>query len=322
VIRLLIIGRDAERWRDRLNGWAGKTLDIACETLPSAGMRNFADNSPDAVAIAEPDQSPKIEPIVEAIRERPLGQIVPVVLLGATFVDDEKLHIASAVDTEAGGEALVGELESILDVDLEPAPRHAQTMEEPDLEVARTEEGDQRTFESTEIPTVREGAAEPDDVDPRGARPPSRTAGRGEASGATRDPESERIERPNYILEPLDESEGGGAAESSAPIGDEMSSGMEAVARPDGAAIRRKLKEVRHEDYFVILGLRRGADADEVREAYRRMKARFREDRLDFELAETFEAELEEINDALDDARAVLGDDALRQAYREGTTQK
>lgn len=327
MIRLLIIGRDAEQWRRGLNDWAGKTLDVACETLPAAGIRNFGDSSPDAVAVAEPDQSPKIEPIVEAIRERPLGQIVPVVLLGASYVEDDDLHIASAVGADEGPEGLVGRLESILDVDLAPSPRHAETMEEPDLEVERTEEGDRRTFQSTEIPTPQAEGGAPDpgvseNVDPRGARPPSREATAGGESAPRQRSESGTIEHPNYILEPLDDEGPSTASGSSGSTGlDEMSSDLRSVAPPDGAAIRRKLKEVRHEDYFVILGVRRGAEADEVRQAYRDMKARFREDRLDFDLAEKFEAELEEINDALDDARAVLGDERLRRAYRDGTTR-
>ena len=77
----------------------------------------------------------------------------------------------------------------------------------------------------------------------------------------------------------------------------------------------RKLKEVRHEDYFTILEIRRGAEGAVIRQAYQRMIGRYDPDRLDFELVHRHYQALSEIRDALEDAWAVLGDPELRRRY-------
>jgi preprotein translocase subunit Sec63 len=85
--------------------------------------------------------------------------------------------------------------------------------------------------------------------------------------------------------------------------------------------IRRKLRAVRHEDYYAILELRRGADGPAIREAYRRQIESFAPSRLPPDLAHKYLAELHEIRDALEDAWAVLGDASLREAYLAHTTR-
>ncbi len=316
MIRLLIIGRDADAWRDRLAPWTGETLEVVTEALPAAGIRSFAENSPDAVMVAEPADSEKRVPIVEAIRERPLGRIVPVVMAGSEPPEEVREEVASNIGREETGERLVSELEVLLEVELEAEPRHDRTTNRPDLEVGRSEaaaDEEGPTFVSTEIPTVREGQDEPARTSPRGGRPERREAPEGEAG----------VERHDYLIEPLggqsretERTDGAPPREPGQHQGDAR--GAEA---PDAAAVRRKLKQVRHEDYFVILDVPRGAGSGEVRQAYREMKARFRREGLDIQLAERFEAELDEINDALDDARAVLGDESLRERYLERTTR-
>lgn len=315
MIRLLIIGRDADEWRQGLGFWEGKTIQVDCETLPAAGIRKFGDSSPDAVAIAEPDQSPKIEPIVQTIRERPLGQIVPVLLLGASYLDDEELHVAAAVEASDGAKGLVVELEEILGVNLEPDARHAQTESDSEIEITDTEQGQGPTLKSTEIPVVQPGAPEVD-ADAGGRQ---RDSMRDVAADVKRQEIETEIEHRDYVIERLDEPDGDAASSSSH---DAVGAGDSPQKQPDAEDIRRKLKEVRHENYFVVLDVERGCDGDEVRRAYRRLKARFRPRSLDNELASRFEPELEEINDALDDARAVLGDEELRANYLSETTRK
>ena len=89
----------------------------------------------------------------------------------------------------------------------------------------------------------------------------------------------------------------------------------------DADEIRRKLKAVRHEDYYAILELRRGAESQTVREAFHKLRARFDAASLDFELAHKFQDELDEIRDAFDDAFAVLGDPDLREPYLRHTVK-
>jgi len=115
MVRLLIIGRDAGAWREELAGWEGELLEVDAETLPSAGVRSFSETSPDAVAIAEPDGSPRIEPIARALQDQPLGQLVPIVTLEATYRGDEDLGIAAEVGANAGAEGLIERLEELLE---------------------------------------------------------------------------------------------------------------------------------------------------------------------------------------------------------------
>ena len=312
MIRLLIIGGDAEQWREELTGWIGESFEVDIEARPAAGIRHFSETSPDAVAVAEPDGSGNLGPVVEAIRERPLGQVVPIVVLGPSRLEDDLPRVADVVGQRAGPGELIRRLESNLDVEIAEEPRHAQSTSDPDIEVDRSErEDDGPTYVSTEIPTVQAGQAEPSEMSPRGGRPERREAPDREAEG-------EAVDHRDYVIEPLDD---GAIGEESAADPAGSSGGADAASTPDAADIRRKLKEVRHEDYFVILDVSRSVGGEGVREAYRGMKAQYRVGNFDIHLAEKFEAELDEINDALDDARAVLGDEQLREAYLDRTTR-
>ncbi len=85
--------------------------------------------------------------------------------------------------------------------------------------------------------------------------------------------------------------------------------------------IRRMLRKVRHEDYFTILGVGRSVGNEQVQLAYSKLSYRFEPSKVDFDLRRSFQDELAEIVDALEDAWAVLGDHALRQTYVEATTR-
>ena len=76
-----------------------------------------------------------------------------------------------------------------------------------------------------------------------------------------------------------------------------------------------KLKQVRHESYFVILETTPQATRQQVREAYDLVSRRFQPERMTRELAERYHDELAEIRDGLEDAYAVLSDDELRKAF-------
>ena len=90
----------------------------------------------------------------------------------------------------------------------------------------------------------------------------------------------------------------------------------------DADAIRRKLRAVRHEDYFVILEVGRGAETTAIREAFYRLTRLFDLRSAPFEVASEFEPELLEISDAIEDAWAVMGDPDLRRVYIDETSRR
>lgn len=85
--------------------------------------------------------------------------------------------------------------------------------------------------------------------------------------------------------------------------------------RVDEHAIEAKWREVRQENYFVILELEPPATADAVDEALRRQRARFSPANVPDALAARWQTALDEIRDALLDAEAVLSDPRLREEY-------
>ncbi len=85
--------------------------------------------------------------------------------------------------------------------------------------------------------------------------------------------------------------------------------------------IRRMLRKVRHEDYFTILDIPRSASNEHIQRAYHQLARLFDISKVDFDLGRVFREELAEISDAIEDAWAVLGDQALRATYLENTTR-
>lgn len=129
--------------------------------------------------------------------------------------------------------------------------------------------------------------------------------------------------KPDYVLEPLDEEE-----HASGPVRLRTQElfparlGHSVQEDLDASDVRRKLKVVRHEDYFAILEVPRGAETSSIREAFQQQMNRYSQKRIAFEVAHALHAEIEEIRDALEDAWAVLGDTRLRGAYLEQTTRR
>jgi CheY-like chemotaxis protein len=86
----------------------------------------------------------------------------------------------------------------------------------------------------------------------------------------------------------------------------------------DLARVRDKLDQVRRADYFAILGVSRGCTPHDARDAADRLLAEFDPRRFASYRDEDLTARVEEIRQVLQDARAVLSEDALREAYVEG----
>jgi hypothetical protein len=83
----------------------------------------------------------------------------------------------------------------------------------------------------------------------------------------------------------------------------------------DSLRIGEKLEQVRHEDYFAILGLDRGCTRHEVLEASERLLSLLHAERFP-SIAPGLAEDLEEVRRVLGEARDVLSDDALRAEYR------
>ena len=276
MIRVLIIGRSEQEWRERVNGWAPDVLEADGARLPASGLRSFESTPPDALIIVEESRAQRAATLVEAVRERPVGQLIPVIVISPPA--PESFEVNAQVDAWFGRDVaeddLRAELEEVLGETLEP-------------------EDQPRPPQDAQGPAEGEGG-----------------------SGAAGD----------YILEELDdfeEYEERPRRMSRSSVFAGSSSGPKSSGeRIDEEAVQRKLKEVRHEDYFAILEVRRGASGQTIREAFHGLFDAFDDRNLSFEIAHEFGDEIAEIRDALEDAWAVLGDPKLREDYIEHTTRK
>ena len=277
---LLIIGHPADDWADKLGTVTGDDVQIEAARLPSAGIRQFESMPADLLIIADEQGGSRVEILVRALRKRPLGQLVPILLLCPPPEERSKQEAVEALDlvgwhsVQASPETVLSTIEDTLGANLHRADT---------------------TDKNSDVPK-----ASPDQKN----------------SGAV------SYFDGDIVLEPMDESapphriEHGTAFQNSSLHGD-------AARQALGAdEVKRTLKAVRHEDYYVILDVRRGAEGQTIREAFHRLMARFDPNSLDFQILRKFQDEIDEIRDALEDAFAVLGDPELRQAYLQRTVRR
>ncbi|MEM6731102.1 MAG: DUF4388 domain-containing protein, partial [Myxococcota bacterium] len=91
--------------------------------------------------------------------------------------------------------------------------------------------------------------------------------------------------------------------------------GTSAADDIDRTRIREKYEHVRNADYFHILGVSRRATPYEVERAFDRNKREFSHGRFSEAIRSELEEELAEIEQVLLDARDILADESLRDAY-------
>lgn len=275
MIRVLIIGRSEQEWRERIDGWAPSKLECDGARLPASGLRKFEATPPDALIVVEESRAQRAATLVDAVRERPVGQLIPVVVIAPPAPEDYDVdgEVDAWFEPSVDIDDLRDTLADVLGEDLE-----------------EDESGSKAEVDS-----------------------PDASSESGAAGG-------------DYILEELDEFE----EYEERPRRMKRSSVFAGTSRDragpdtriDEESVRRKLKEVRHEDYFVILDVRRGASTQTIREAFHRLFGAYQDQNLPFEVAHELSDEVAEIRDALEDAWAVLGDATLRQDYIEHTTRK
>lgn len=282
MIRVLLIGREAPARVQALGVSLGAQIQLDAQTMPAAGLRRFEETSPDAVAIIEPENSARAAMLARALRERPLGQLIPIIALAPAPENDEGGAVEAWIAPAQGDSGLARALASALGVDLAADPGVSGSFFAP--------KPAQPSYFIEEID-------EPEEQPPADIFPV-------EGSGFA--------DLDGFSNQPRHLSHAAIFPSSGSRLYDLR------AAQPGGLSasmIQEKLQAVRHRDYYDILELRRGAEGAQIREAFHRLYRQFDPEQLDFSTAHRFEAELAEICDALEDAWAVLGDPQLREAY-------
>lgn len=290
MVRLLFIGRPADNWATRIGEIVGDGVDFDTARLPSSGVRRFEETPADLVVAVDNRGDGRVGDLAEAIRQRPLGRLVPLIVI-APPPDDadtrcQRLGLSAWLDTETAPSIIVDTIDEALETDL-------RTIGSPNQ--SGTTAGD--------TPSSTSG----DDSSPR---PPDTTGDDGASYFGG-----------DVVLEPVDGDDGPRQVDRSSIFRNPDGGRDVDDDAPDAEAIERKLEAVRHRDYFEVLEVRRGAETQAIREAFHRLYARFDPDRLDFQLLRDHRGAIDEIRDALEDAFAVLGDPELRRAYREHTVK-
>ena len=305
MVRLLIIGRPADDWSARLDAHTDDDLQIDTERLPAAGVRAFESTPADLIVVAADRPRSRVATLVDAIRQRPLGQLVPLVVI-SPVPDDvdtrqqiEQLQLVDWHTPDISPEVLLGQIGDELDVDL------TSTADRESPKPRRDSRGDR-----TEQPPGSAEATAGRDVD--GVASAESTSDDGRASYFDGNIVLERVDREPDEPESVRRNSLFRGTHSGVDDSDTAITERE---------LKQRLKAVRHDDYYAILDVRRGAESQTVRQAFSRLYERFDPDSMPFELVREHQNAIDEIRDALEDAFAVLGDPELRRAYLEHTVK-
>ena len=115
MTRLLVVGEQAEETAGRLSAAAGPGWELRAVRLPAAALRTLEDWSPDAVVLAV--HRARRNAWTEALRDRPLGQLVPMVLLGDDSTggsNDEAPRVDRMLATDVPPRAVLDAVEAEL----------------------------------------------------------------------------------------------------------------------------------------------------------------------------------------------------------------
>lgn len=292
MVRVLIMGRGASTWAGRVREVAGPALELDTARLPAEGIRRFEATPPDALVVVDADGGARARTLIQAIQNRPLGRLLPIVLVSAapnslaTPVEiAAELGVDDWLPPEASAVELVHALSGALDLPEdelthEPLPGDAPQVEEHDgFVIEQLPDEDEQPEPAPQPPPEDEPEPEPVYYQP----PPGPV---------------ERVDHQSlFPVRPQQVRHG--------EVSEEV--------------LRRKLREVRHEDYYTILEVRRGAEGAVIKQAFQRLMARYDPGRLEFDLVHRHFDEIAEIRDAVEDAWAVLGDPELRRRYLEAS---
>ena len=102
MMRLLVVGEDADTEANRLRAAAGPGWELRAVRLPAAALRTLEDWSPDAILLAV--RAARRDAWIQAIRGRPLGQLVPLLMLGEADANQDR-HAEDELDVILSGDA-------------------------------------------------------------------------------------------------------------------------------------------------------------------------------------------------------------------------
>lgn len=291
------------------------SVEITVTDRPGEAMRRFDAESPDVVILGVGPQPEQSALLLQALRDRPLGALVPVALVDSGQSPQHPLTTPAGA-SEAGADRyftpgtpatqlLHGVAELVgMEFKLPGLPQSAAPRTAPEISLARPEEPI-----SQETPTRK--VRNPGSIAPEGGPEEFQPADR-----------SDRM-RPSHPWDPQARVEPYQPHSLQTPSPDAYSPRY--TPRPSSAAmapqevtaelIRLKLRQVRHEDYFSILDLRKSAEVHQIEQSFQALRRRFEPSRLPAQLADRYHNELREICEALEDGFAVLGSPELRDGY-------
>lgn len=354
MIRILVIGALGDSISHRLRSYLGGSAAIEFARGPAAGIRELDATPPDAIIIADDVGSPRVEAVVAAIRQRPVGQLMPLVLVCPLPQDMpvaqkvRALGISGWLSTEASAVEMVDVLARELDVPsstllrgprpedagpaMAPAPQgHVGPRTQPMGAISGARAPSQTPAgygAPPAAPAPHSYAPVPPAYEPPGHAGQSPYASHSALHPGALHPATSPTPGYTDAGHPHDYAPGYVDEADQTyyrdrrtlfPARDARTSEAQGV---DVEAIVRKLRAVRHEDYYAMLEIPRGAEGQTVREAFHRLYTRFDPSQVDFQVAYRYEAELGEIRDALEDAWAVLGDGDVREKYLVHTLRK
>jgi methylmalonyl-CoA mutase cobalamin-binding subunit len=233
------------------------------------------DDCPDAIIVTIGRDADVVASVIQAVRARPLGSLVPVVVLDGGRASDHPI-LTSDGALEAGADRFFGAGT--------PANHIVATVAELlgiDLKI----ESDQPA--PTPTPAEEDTTA----LTPSPAPSP-------ESDAATVEVMARRTYQPELSTPRFDPAKNPRQHEA---------------AGPD--TIIKKLRQSRHEDYFTVLEVRKGSDLRAVELSYERLRQSFDPAYVARPVSDRLHVELLEICDTLDDAFAVLSDSHLREDY-------
>ena len=80
-MRLLLVGRPATSLSERLNQLTQGAITLDVARLPAEAIRRFEEVPPDAILVCDEAGGGRVSTLVKAIKHRPLGQLVPLILI-------------------------------------------------------------------------------------------------------------------------------------------------------------------------------------------------------------------------------------------------
>ncbi len=326
-------------------------------------VRRFDAESPDAVILGIEDKPEQTALLVEALRGRPLGALVPLVLLdrgqspahplstpsGAAEAGADRFFVhgtpapavLASIAEMVGIELKIPTLLPTISAPVQPLPpKHTPQPEDPPTILSGptpvvTPHKPHNAALTSETPTtpVENMASQPiaaldpplassaTPANPRPASSPSvfssPTMPGVAPSGRPQTAPGSQSQAMRHFAAPAEAAVPSSSHQRIARV-------RRAAVRPNPLtpeAIRRKQRQARHEDYFTLLDIRKGVDSLQIEAAYRRLRARFEPSALPRPMADRHYHDLREVCDALDDAFAVLADEALRTHYLRAMLQ-